>query len=363
MQKTIGILAILLVAQVVFAVGMSFTGPSLTAVRPDTPLLELAENAVDRLTIEGSDNQQLALSRQGEEWVLPEKGNFPADQTRIDRLLGQLRGLKRGLAVATTEGAQKRFRVSDDAFERRVTLSRGDETLSKLYLGTSPGMRRVHARTSNDDAVYTVGFGIYDAPVNTEDWEDKSVLQISRGEIEKIILADLMLNSVPANGQGVTSGQGDNKSPAKTTWSSDAMAESETVNQASANALAEKLAGLRIDAVLGSTVKPEYGLEDPELVIGLQPKGGEELEYRLGKHENGNDYVLKASSRPEYFRLPGYAGDALLEAASREQLVEAMSTVSEATDERKTFPELVDSIPVESSDESDHGNANEEALH
>ena len=359
MQKTIGILAILLVAQVVFAVGMSFTGPSLTAVRPDTPLLELAENAVDRLTIEGSDNQQLALSRQGEEWVLPEKGNFPADQTRIDRLLDQLSGLKRGLPVATTKGAQKRFRVSDDAFERRVTLSRGDETLSKLYLGTSPGMRRVHARTSDDDAVYTVDFGVYDAPGNSEDWEDKSVLQISRSEIGKIILAGLTLSLLPGNGSGIASEQAGNQDPGQTTWRGDALAEKETVNQANADALAEELAGLRIGSVLGTDTKPEYGLEEPELVIGLQHKGGEEFEYRLGKHENGHDYVLKSSSRPEYFRLPNYTGDALLEAARREQLVE---TVSEVSDESETLADLADSIPTESSDVSDQGNASEEGL-
>ena len=119
---------------------------------------------------------------------------------------------------------------------------------------------------------------------------------------------------------------------------------------------------MRIGSVLGTDTKPEYGLEEPELAIGLQHKGGEEFEYRLGKHENGHDYVLKSSSRPEYFRLPNYTGDALLEAASREQLVEAMSTVSEATDESKTFPEPVDSISTRSPDDTGHGNSNNETL-
>ncbi len=39
MRKTIGLLSILLAAQLLLAVGMSFTGPDLAAVRPDTPLL------------------------------------------------------------------------------------------------------------------------------------------------------------------------------------------------------------------------------------------------------------------------------------------------------------------------------------
>ena len=359
MQKTIGILAALLIAQVVLAVGMSFTGPDLTAARPDTPLLGLGEHSVDRLIIEGPDNQQLALSRQGDGWVLPEKENFPADNARVDRLLTQLRELKHGLAVATTEGAQKRFKVSEDDFERYVALARDDEMLAELYLGTSPGMRRVHARTRDDDAVYAVNFGIHNVPARLDDWEDKSVLQIPRGEIEKIILGEFTLKAVPVNGQHGATSQNNSQNGVQTTWSIDTRAEGEIVNQANAGALVGKIAELRIGSVLGSTAKPEYGLEHPELVIGLQQKGGQESEYHLGKHENGNDFVIKSTSRSEYFRLPNYTGQSLIEAASREKLV---TTVPETTSGGETSADSVEARPTESPDETDRGSVNEEAL-
>ena len=89
MQKTIGILAVLLAAQLVLAVSLSFTTPDLSAAKPDTPLFDLGEHSVERLTIEGPDQQRVVLAREGENWVLPQLEGFPADRTRVDGLLNR----------------------------------------------------------------------------------------------------------------------------------------------------------------------------------------------------------------------------------------------------------------------------------
>lgn len=76
---------------------------------------------------------------------------------------------------------------------------RGDETLATLYLGTSSGVREVHLRTSEDDAVDAAELGVHEAPPKAADWEDKTVLQIPQAEIEKIILSYLTLTRRPGN--------------------------------------------------------------------------------------------------------------------------------------------------------------------
>jgi len=323
MQKTIGMLAILLAAQLALAVGMSYTGPDLAPHRPDTPFLALGAGTVDRVTIDAPDDQHLVLARQGDAWVLPGTGDFPADQGKVERLLGQLKDLKRGLAVATTGGALKRFKVSDDAFERRLTLARNGKTIATLYLGTSPGIHRVHARTGGDEAVYTAEFGVYDVPVKPDDWEDKGLLKIPPDEIESIGLADLTLTRSPATPATQSAGNGAPHPPAEKRWTSTGLADGETVNQTNTDTLEQQLAGLSIASVLGTEGKPEYGLAEPALVVSVQRKGGKPVEYRIGKREKEKDYVLKASSRPEYFRLPAYTADVLVKAAGRDQLVSA----------------------------------------
>ena len=186
MEKTIRVLVVLLVAQVLLAVGMRFTGPNLAAAHPHTPLLALGDKPVDRLTIEGPEGARVVLVKQDKEWMLPGAGNFPADQVRIDTLLGRLEGLKRGLPVATSGGALKRFKVSDENFERRVTLAHGGDTLATLYLGSAPDMHHVNARTGKDDVVYAVEFASYEAPDKAADWEDKAILQVPQDDIASI---------------------------------------------------------------------------------------------------------------------------------------------------------------------------------
>lgn len=350
MQKTIGMLAILLAAQLVLAVGMSYTGPSLAMHRPDTPLLDLGGRTVDRITIASPDDQQIVLAQQGDGWVLPGTGDFPADKARVDRLLEELKGLQRGLPVATSKGALKRFKVSDDAFERRVMLARGDEALATLYFGTSPGMHRVNARASADTAVYTTEFGVYDAPVKPEDWEDKDVLKIPPGEIETIGLADISLARSPDSPPDGAAGGGNQPKPESKTWTGEGLAEGESVEQSNADALAKQLAGLTVASVLGTEAKPDYGLEKPALSLRVQRKGGGTIEYRIGKRDKENDYVLKVSSRPEYFRLPAYTAEALIKATARDQLA---AVAGKAADDAAAAQGQEQSPPAQGTDAPD----------
>jgi hypothetical protein len=340
MEKTIRILSIVLVAQLLLAVGMSLTGPNLVAAHPNTPLFTLGDKMVDHLTIEGPEGARVALVKQDKGWVLPDNGGFPADQVQVDTLISRLEGLKRGLPVATTSGARSRFKVSDDSFERRVLLAHGDDTLATLYLGSSPGMHHVHARTGKDDAVYDVDFAVYEAPDKAEDWENKAILQFPEDTLETIEVAGLSVHRVPAAAADTSGGASAGKPAAgKASWTINAAGQGEVVNPTGAQDLAGKLAQLRIGAVLGTEAKPEYGLDKPALTLSVTRTGGEKLEYRLGPTGKEGYAVLKSSARPEYFRVPSYTADALIKAAGRTQLVQAAPTPAAAAHAAAGQPE------------------------
>ncbi|HHH48377.1 MAG TPA: DUF4340 domain-containing protein [Gammaproteobacteria bacterium] len=302
MQKTLRFLAILLAAQLLLALGLNLGGPRLAAHPGDAPLLDLAGRAVDRITLEGGEGKSLSLSKTSDGWVLPAQDDFPADADKVTRLLERLQGLRHGLPVATSSSALKRFKVAEDDFERRIRLAAGDDIVATLYVGTSPGVRRGHLRRDGDDAVYALEFASYDVPLKREDWEDKAILALPREEIATIQVADLTLRP-----------QGD------TGWAAQGLADNEALDIEAAGELADKLAELRIGAVLGREKQADYALDKPVLQLTVTRKGGESIDYQLGKRDH--DYVLKASSREEYFRLPGYTGDALVEAAGRDRLV------------------------------------------
>lgn len=362
MKKTISLLGALLIAQLLLAFGLSFTGPSLSARATDKPLLALGGSQVDHITIEGPDQAKVVLAKVGAAWQLPEEDGFPADKARTESLLKTLEGLKEGLPVATTSDALARFKVADDRFERRVTLASGGKTLTTLYFGTSPSMREIHARQSGQGDVYSVAFATYQVPAKAGDWEDKAVLQIPKKDIETIDVAGLHIARVPppaptpaaakaASPGAANAGAAPAASttttaatgtvppaPAQPEWQATGLARGQALNTEAADKLAGLFAELRIGSVLGKAANPAYGIDKPVLDVTLVEHGGRKIEYVLGKAKDGKSYTLKASTRDEYFGMPAYTAEPLLDAAKRDKLLVA-SPASHAPATKRAGPE------------------------
>ncbi|HMA30641.1 MAG TPA: DUF4340 domain-containing protein [Casimicrobiaceae bacterium] len=344
MKRTISLLGALLVAQLLLAFGLSFTGTHLSARAADKPLLSLGGTQIDHITIEGPDKAKVVLAKVASAWQLPEEGGFPADKTRTESLLETLEGLKEGLPVATTSDALARFKVADDRFERRVTLAGGGKTLATLYFGTSPSMREIHARRSGQGDVYSVAFATYEVPVKAGEWEDKTVLQIPKNDIEAIDVAGLHITRAPpppppapaatktaaANAtsasSATTTATATAAAPAaadaaRPEWQASGLAKGQELNTEAADKLADLLAELRIGSVLGKDASPEYGIDKPVLDVTLVEHGGRKIEYVLGKAKDGKSYTLKTSTRDEYFGMPTYTAEPLLDAAKRDKLL------------------------------------------
>jgi len=323
MKKTIQWLAVLLAAQLLLALGLGLSGSALTPSQGgDTPLLAFDKAAVDRITLEGPDQAKVVLVKKEGRWRLPEAGDFPADSTRVAQLLDRLAGLKGGDVVATTRSAHDRFKVSDEAFERRITLAKGDATQATLYLGSSPALRRVHARRQGEEAVHIVELAIFDVPVKAADWQDKALLTVPQDQIAAIDLDGLRIERRTEDGTA--------KEKAAQ-WTANPLPQGKRLKADAAAKLARLLAELRFDAVLGKEAKPEYGLDTPALRLTLTRTGAEPVEYRLGKAANKEEYTLKVSSRPEYFRLPSWTAKDLIDAARRETLLEAATADTAAS--------------------------------
>lgn len=329
MKKTIQWLAGLLGAQLLLALGLGLSGTALTRTQgADAPLLAFDKAAIDRITLEGPDQAKVVLVKKDGRWQLPDAGDFPADGTRITRLLDRLAGLEGGDVVAATSGAHARFKVSDEAFERRITLARGEASQATLYLGTSPALRRLHARRQGEDDVHIVQLALFDVPVKAADWQDKALLTVPQAEIAAIDLDGLRLE----RGADDDAEQGEGAQ-----WTASPLPEGKRLKADAAAKLARLLAELRFEMMLGKAAKPEYGLARPALRLTLTRKGGEAVEYRLGKAADKEEYTLKVSSRPEYFRLASWTAKDLLDAARGEALLEE-AVPAEATPAEATSP-------------------------
>jgi hypothetical protein len=334
MQKTVKILAILLVAQLLLAAGIGFTDRGFTKGSEPKPLVNITQEKIDHITLEGPDDEQATLVKKQGAWVLPEVDDFPANSSRIEQLIERLGALRTGVPVATSRGAQERFKVSDDQYERRITLFQGDESLARIYLGSSPGMRLVHARDEESDAIYAVKMAAHDAPAKQADWEDKSILKLSTSDITTIKVNDLTFKrSAPEAGEQEPSPASD--SP--TTWKVEGVPDDKTIKPEAPEKLASLLADLSFERVLGQEGKPDYGLEKPVIEIELTQKEGETLTYRIGKIKDKEEYVLAVSNRAEYFQLANYTASSLIESGTLEEPSE--KDANQAAEEAAIEPE------------------------
>ena len=120
MNRTNAILAAILAAQLLlFGAVLAFCGQQSSRVEPVTLLEGLERDAVVRITIEGRIGETLnkaILARSGDAWTLPEKHDYPADKSKVDRLLSTLLGLQSSRIVARGPEHRVDLKVSDDEF-------------------------------------------------------------------------------------------------------------------------------------------------------------------------------------------------------------------------------------------------------
>jgi hypothetical protein len=287
MKKWIVILSVLLTVQVGLAVILDMNSNSYSAFQPKEKLLAFDSKQVDGVSI-STQKKSIELKRQNGKWILPEDEGFPANQSAVTGLLDKLTVLQKGWPVATTDEAAQHFKVADDNFERKLTLSSGGKTVATLYVGTSPGYRKVHVRPAGEDSVYSVAFNAWEANAKPDDWIDQDILKLDPKTVQRIDMSGIVLER-----------EGDK-------LKLDGLDDKQQTNQQEAKSLLGKLAGLRIESLLGKQDKPDYQQDKPVLDVKLTQTDGKTLEYRFSKPKAGDYYVLKRSDRADYFKVADF---------------------------------------------------------
>ena len=315
MNKSIPILGGLLVVQLVFALAVNLTDKGYGAFQAVDKLLEFEKERIDTVRIEDGEESVLLQRKEGR-WLLPRKGDFPADHGSIEQLLDNLTALEKGWPVATTSGAVRRFKVADDAFERKLTLISNEKVLAQLFIGTSPGFRKVHARPADEGSVFAVEFNTWEANAGVDDWIDKEILKLEETDVERIEISGVVLQR--ENGELQLSG----------------LEEKEETNTEEVNLLVKNLTGLQIQSLLGTEAKAEYRQDQDVLEIKVLPEEKDVLSYRFSKPKEASYYILKRSDLDHYFKIAEFKVKPILD-KTREKFVRLKETPTEIADGEK----------------------------
>lgn len=281
MKTTTVLLTGLFLGQVAVAGALYFNTVSQRSVRPEGNLLALAETEVDSISIEGDENT-ITLEKNDDLWTVAANG-LPVDPEKLNNALDTLKELQLGWAVATTDASHRQLEVADDNYQRRVVFRQGDDQLGDLYLGTSPGFRRTHARRGGEDEVYSVAVNTYDLPDNTEGWLDRALLQVGG------------VTSVQINGKPLSK-EGDN-------WAFDG---SDQTDQVKASELVSSFENMR---VLSLFEEDDDSVEFSTVTVAAD---NNEFDYRFG--ELDGDYLVSRRDIDATFTISKSSYDKVINA-------------------------------------------------
>jgi len=334
MQRTLLPLLIVLILQLALTAGLLMRHDPLAARTSDAPLIRPdAIKSADQLVIEAkpaagasagastaasagasSEPAHVTLKKKDGSWVLPESFDAPADGPRVDTLLGRLTGLKRGLPIATSEAAQRRFKVEDGDFERKLTLSAAGKTIDTVYFGSSPGLRKADARTAADKAVYAVDLPTYELPTDPGAWLSPDLLKLDPAKLSELDVSSGAQGTVRLVRQKGAPGQPGG-------WTDPALSGDSHVDVTHADALVQDLSQIHIEAVLGTGPQADWQQDHPALAVKLLDEKSQSVDWTLSKPANGDFYVIKSSAQPWFFSVSTATGKQLIDAAGHDALI------------------------------------------
>jgi hypothetical protein len=162
------LLASLLAFQLSFALLLWWRDIWPQAETVPVKLLELVVDEIDTVSI-SAGKESVQLRREADSWTIAGDEVQAANSIKVQGLLQQLAALQARWPVADSVDSARRFEVAESNAQRRIEIVSGGES-TVLLLGTSPAMRKVHARRAGQQAIYSLEFAHYLAPAQASDW-------------------------------------------------------------------------------------------------------------------------------------------------------------------------------------------------
>lgn len=272
--------------------------PRTTEVEAGGPLLaEFIPDDVDSIAITDDQGSQVALARQGDEWVLASGGDYPANGEDIEAVLDQIQAMERDRLVTQTESSHARLQVAGDEFLRRIVLTSEASEAQTLYIGASGGALATHVRLEGEDEVYlTSELTAFDVRADAINWVDPIYLSLEREAIQSMVLEN-------PNGRFLFERNQAGE------WTLADLAPGETFNFSNLSTLLSRTSSLRLVAPVGTEELPEHGLDDPQAVVELTVSGeaaNRTVTVWIGAQADEETYYVRSSESEYVVRMANF---------------------------------------------------------
>jgi YD repeat-containing protein len=304
MNRQNQILAAILVAQIALVAAIFWPRTVASETAGGLLVKDVSPTDVVAMTISDADGNRIALAKDGEDWVLPEAGDYPAKADSITPFLEKLAGIQTNRLVTQTEASHKRLKVAQDDFERLVEFTLADGSTNQLYVGSSAGASATHVRVDSQEEVYLTGeLSSFDANTAASAWIDTLYFTVPT-------TATVALTLENENGTFEFENDGG-------TWTMAGLDEDEVFDETTLTTLINQATSVRMTEPIGTEEQASFGLDNPAAVVTLETGStdsgqADDKTYTLrigAKDEEDNSYVLSSSESPYYVRISEFTAN------------------------------------------------------
>lgn len=285
MTRTIAVLLLVLLIQGGIAAAVFWPAQKHSAESAAQTLAPVARESLDELRIGDESDNAVVLVKSGAQWLLPQLGNMPADAEKVEELLQGITEQRLSWPIARSSAARQRFQVADYYYQRRLSLLSGGSTQATVYLGTSPGFRKVHARNAGQDAIYSVNLNTFDVPTSSDAWLEPRLLQVRAPlRIDSDLYNLTLENGLWRSGTGGTP------------------------DERELEALIAALRSLQVDGVADEDLQRDLSDAEADLVLNVQSLAGNTV---LELMTLNDEHFIHSSEFPLFFKLSALDYDRL----------------------------------------------------
>lgn len=303
MNRTQQILSALIIVQIV--IGVLVFLPQGASTSAEVLLFSgLSKDKVTSLTVDSSGSQ-ISFTKEGDQWVMPDNDNYPADITKIEAFLDKVLAIRNDRMIAENETSYKRLQVTAEEYVAKISFTTGDGKSYVLLMGSTSGPAATNIRLDGQDKVYlTDRLTTYDVSTEASNWVDTTYLKTNYEDINYLSFS---------NQNGTFSFEKDTSG----NWSMAGLTGDETLNSNNLISVLNRLTTLSMTTPLGKENKPEYGMDTPSAVVIVRTSnatdGEKEITLTIGAmNADKNKFYVKSSTSDYYVIIPNYSVDAFI---------------------------------------------------
>ena len=283
MKALINTLLLVFVVQGAVVAYLYWSDEGFTGALSSNRFIPVEPYFLDEILVEDDEGNEAVLLKAGENWVLPDLTGLAVDPELIEALLQNVVHVDTSWPVANSVAARQRFALTDYNFLRRLTLIGKGEILGTIYLGKSPGFKKVYARNSSQNDIFALSFNSVDASGMEADWLDKSLLQIPSPH-------SISTDSYSLHKQ-------------ETGWLSDSGA---TPDTRELDALLLALASIQVQGIARDKLQQTLSIATPEIKLTVKTV---DAETHIALFTLGEQHYIQRSDYALFFTLSDYDFD------------------------------------------------------